>query len=95
MARQTVGEFQLDAVTKALGTKDIKLIIVVNSEGKQTLLRPKGNPVVKVPKPVITKKGPGGKHQTLLPPNGLFDVTYLDGDKGWCWISNGKLVCYP
>ena len=94
MAKQTVGEFQLETAIKALGIKDIKLIIVVNSKGKQTLLKPKGKLVVKVPKPALTKVGPGGVR--IVPrPDSLFEVTYLDGDKGWCWISGGKLVCFP
>ncbi len=81
------------SVGKELGIKDLKILIAVNSAGKEFLFIPEGTDVV------VEKPGPKPQLGAAKPALGvkpkMLKYTYPDGDPGWCWPTSGGIKCYP
>jgi hypothetical protein len=80
-------------VENELKIKNIKILIAVNSAGKEFLFIPEGTDVV------VTKPPPMPPPRTPKPGQGIkpqmFKYTYPDGDPGWCWPTSGGIKCFP
>ena len=82
-------------VAKALGIKNIKILIAVNSSGKEFLFIPEGTEVYEYKRP--PPPPPPSKSQTAISGKPkMHKYTYPDGDPGWCWPTpGGGIKCYP